>query len=234
MSALRMMPLFFILLGSVYAGESTAYPLWDNHESVADYAKRVNLPPTKTLDMGNGVKLELVLIPAGKFIMGTPEPTPVDEDAFQKKIDTGQACLVVSGAALLVMLAVVILRAIRKKRRPQLSLGTLLAVTVATGGCVLSGLHWRQSVQGLEQAKIEYAAAQARFQSADDTEKPGHPVVLTKPFYVGKFPVTQDQYQAVVGTNPSNLIGKDNPVEQVSWDDAQDFWCAMIAHVSSR
>ncbi len=33
------------------------YPLWDNHESIADYAKRVNLPPTKTLELGDNVKL---------------------------------------------------------------------------------------------------------------------------------------------------------------------------------
>ncbi len=34
------------------------YPLWDGVESVGDYAKKVNLPPTKTLDLGNGVKLD--------------------------------------------------------------------------------------------------------------------------------------------------------------------------------
>ena len=72
---MRLLPLiFFMLAGSLVAGELTAYPLWDGQESVADYAKRVNLPPTKTLELGNGVKLELVLIPAEKFVMGTPEP----------------------------------------------------------------------------------------------------------------------------------------------------------------
>lgn len=43
-------------------GADAPLPLWD----VAEYAVRVNLPPTKTLDLGGGVKLELVLIPAGK------------------------------------------------------------------------------------------------------------------------------------------------------------------------
>ena len=43
--------------------------------------------------------------------MGTPEPTPVDEDAFHKKIVTGLMLLVASGVALWVMLAVVLIRA---------------------------------------------------------------------------------------------------------------------------
>jgi hypothetical protein len=56
--------------------KSKPWPLCDGKESIADYATRVNLPPTKTLDFGNGVNLGLVLIPAGKFVMGTPEPVP--------------------------------------------------------------------------------------------------------------------------------------------------------------
>jgi formylglycine-generating enzyme required for sulfatase activity len=56
-----------------------------------------------------------------------------------------------------------------------------------------------------------------------DGEKPKHQVKLQE-FYLGKYPVTQEQYQAVMGKNPSNF--KDNPknpVEQVSWNDAQEF-----------
>ena len=53
--------------------------------------------------------------------------------------------------------------------------------------------------------------------------KTQHEVTLTKPFYMGKYTVTQEQYQQVMGSNPSNFKGKDNPVEMVSWDDAQEF-----------
>ena len=89
---------------AAHGAEPPAWPLWDGQETVADYAKRANLPPTKTLELGGNVKLELVLIPAGEFIMGTPEPVPVDEDGFRKKIITGQAFLTAGVGALLVML----------------------------------------------------------------------------------------------------------------------------------
>ena len=93
------------------------WPLWDGQESIEHYAKRANIPPTMTLDLGNSVQLELVLIPAGKFIMGTPKPEPVDEEGFSKKIVTGQAVLAAGGGILLVLIAFAILRAIREKRR---------------------------------------------------------------------------------------------------------------------
>ncbi|MDB4532797.1 SUMF1/EgtB/PvdO family nonheme iron enzyme [bacterium] len=56
-----------------------------------------------------------------------------------------------------------------------------------------------------------------------DNEKPRHQVTLTKPFMLGTYEVTQDQYQRVIGTNPSKFKGVNNPVEMVSWTDAVEF-----------
>ena len=50
-----------------------------------------------------------------------------------------------------------------------------------------------------------------------------HEVTLTKPFYIGKFPVTQEQFEALMGNNPSYTKGEKLPVTNVSWDDCQAF-----------
>ena len=54
-------------------------------------------------------------------------------------------------------------------------------------------------------------------------EGPQHHVTLTKPFYLGKYVVTQAQWQAVMGSNPSFFQGDNLPVEQVSWIDSHTF-----------
>jgi formylglycine-generating enzyme required for sulfatase activity len=56
-----------------------------------------------------------------------------------------------------------------------------------------------------------------------EDEGPTHQVVMSKPFYLGKYEVTQDQYLAVMGTNPSHFRGRNLPVETISWDDATAF-----------
>ncbi len=92
------------------------------------------LPKDMTLDLGNGVTMQLVLIPAGKFLMGSPESE--------------------------------------------------------------------------------------RGRDSDETQ---HKVTISKPFYMSVMPVTQVQYQMVLGKNPSYFKGMTNPVGSVSWNDATEF-----------
>jgi len=100
--------------------------------------KTIGLPKELTVDLGGGVKLEIVLIPAGEFLMGSPDS---DKDSFPFEF------------------------------------------------------VW----------------------------KPQHRVRITKPFYMGKYLVTQEQWEAVMGNNPSYFKGPKNPVEMVSWEDCQKF-----------
>jgi len=54
-------------------------------------------------------------------------------------------------------------------------------------------------------------------------EGPLHRVKISKPFYMGKYEVTQAQWKAIMGNNPSNWQGDNLPVEEVSWNDAREF-----------
>ncbi len=50
-----------------------------------------------------------------------------------------------------------------------------------------------------------------------------YPVTISKPFYLGKYQVTQAQWKAVMGNNPSAFKGDTLPIEKVSWEDCQKF-----------
>ncbi len=98
-------------------------------------AQALGVPVQRTIDLGGGAGLELVLIPAGEFDMGSP--------------------------------------AGEKER--------------------------------------------------DQDEGPVHRVRIERPFSVGKYEVTQQQWQAVMGNDPSSFKGNKNPVECVSWYDSRTF-----------
>ncbi len=79
-----------------------------------------------------------------------------------------------------------------------------------------------------EGIKIEFVLVPAgSFKMGDGEgfpgEKPVHEVTITKPFYVGKYEVTQGQWKAIMGDNPSHFKGSANPVEMVAWKDCQRF-----------
>ena len=77
---------------------------------------------------------------------------------------------------------------------------------------------------GMQFVRIEPGVFTMGSADGDHHERPEHPVSITRPFYIGIHPVTQAQYEAVIGTNPSTFKkGGDYPVEKVSWKDAQRF-----------
>ncbi|OUL35495.1 SUMF1/EgtB/PvdO family nonheme iron enzyme [Nostoc sp. 106C] len=74
-----------------------------------------------------------------------------------------------------------------------------------------------------------------------ESESPQH-IVTIQPFFMGKFPVTQSQWQAVAALDkvnidlipdPAKFKGANRPVEQVSWDDAVEF-CARLSKKTGK
>ena len=70
-----------------------------------------------------------------------------------------------------------------------------------------------------------------RAKSTDETQ---HRVTLTKGFWLGKYEVTQAQWKSVMGSNPSGFKGDNLPVENVSWNDCQEFIRKVNAEAKSQ
>ena len=66
-----------------------------------------------------------------------------------------------------------------------------------------------------------------------DNEKPAHQVTLSD-YYIGQLEVTQELWQAVMGSNPSKYQGPKNPVEQVSWNDIVNDFLPKLNKLTGR
>jgi len=103
---------------------------------------------------------------------------------------------------------------------------------------VATGLPWRvrDYATGIEMLLIPPTTFQMGciigfdYYGCGSTERPVHEVTLTSAFYLGRFEVTQAQWQAQAGSNPSRFQGQPDsairPVEQVSWESVQGFLSA--------
>ena len=96
----------------------------------------------------------------------------------------------------------------------------ILAAMIADGNC-------RGAERRLEFVEIEPGAFLMGCQSGSgdcgDDERPAHRVRISSGFEIGKHEVSQAQWTAVMGSNPSNFRGAALPVENVSWNRAREF-----------
>ncbi len=64
-------------------------------------------------------------------------------------------------------------------------------------------------------------------------ERPIHQVTLA-PFYMSRYPITQVQYRSIMGDGEGFSLGRDYPIEQISWDDAIDFCTRLSQQTGDR
>ena len=64
-------------------------------------------------------------------------------------------------------------------------------------------------------------------------QRPKHRVHITQDYWLGTFPVTQREYKAIMGRNPSHFKADNNPVEKVSWNHARKF-CTLLTEKEKK
>jgi formylglycine-generating enzyme required for sulfatase activity len=103
--------------------------------------------------------------------------------------------------------------------------------------------YFRETINGVDLDLVQIPAGSFDMGSDEhDHEKPIHRVTVPE-FFMGKYPVTQAQWQAVaklkqknreLDADPSRFKGADRPVEKVSWDDAVEFCDRLSQHTGNH
>jgi formylglycine-generating enzyme required for sulfatase activity/tRNA A-37 threonylcarbamoyl transferase component Bud32 len=119
----------------------------------------------------------------------------------------------------------------------QASINTAAEPVSASSKTVLrSGSFWRGKNVELEMLYVpdgEFLMGATDEEAGSiPCERPQHRVVMPC-FYMSKFPITQEQYLAVMGKNPAKFNGERRPVEKVSWHEAMEF-CDRLSHQSDK
>ena len=119
---------------------------------------------------------------------------------------------------------------------PRLA-GLLFACALTSAGQAPASRTWalearhfrdlRSGIQPIEFVRISpgtfWMGCSPGDSQCDPDEMPRHEVRITKGFELGKYEVTQAQWEAVMGSNPSEMRDPELPVETVSWEDVQAF-----------
>ncbi|MGI9104727.1 MAG: SUMF1/EgtB/PvdO family nonheme iron enzyme [Pyrinomonadaceae bacterium] len=105
------------------------------------------------------------------------------------------------------------------------------SATTNAGGAARPAGRPQQMVNraGVELVWIPAGSFMMGSENGGSDEKPVHRVTISEGFYMGKYEVTQAQWQQVMGNNPSNFKDDNLPVEKVSWDDAVSFLAKLNA-----
>ncbi|NEN92545.1 MAG: SUMF1/EgtB/PvdO family nonheme iron enzyme [Okeania sp. SIO3H1] len=127
--------------------------------------------------------------------------------------------------------------------QPEFPIQTFTTVKVNRRGEIISRLPGRAEIMtenfnGVSLEMVKIPAGRFLMGSPEteagrtDSEGPQHYVDVPE-FFMGKYPVTQAQWQAVMGNHPSHFKGENRPVETVSWNDATEF-CQKLSQITGK
>ncbi len=126
----------------------------------------------------------------------------------------------------------------KKRLLKVLTRGSLITFKAVKAGVFESCTAYEKEfeINGISLVLIQIPAGEFLMgsETGDVDEFPVHSVKITKPFYLSKFPITQQQWQAIMGYNPSHFKGnQDLPVENVSWQECVAF-CGKLSQLTAE
>lgn len=213
---------------STHYGECALFPGWPFSPEEAKLRQQktahvLRVPVEKLINLGNEVFIEFVLVPNGRFCMGTPSPIEPNWEDFRSSIRFNRAVTISVVVFVFSIFFLWLWRVFRLKTKMQISLKNLIIFLIIINIASVSGVKWWKWNNNFNKAKVEFEIAQTRFKNSENWEKPAHWVIIGSPFYFGKYEISQEQYSVVMGNNPGLPKNPQFPVNGVSWEDAVNF-----------
>lgn len=207
----------------VNPNEAEHWPYWDGLETPEAYAKRAGLQAEISISLGNGSSIELKLIPAGSYVMGTSQPRrtnvsgAVAQEAMWSALSIGLVGL------FLALFSTATVMAFKSRKTLQLSIIRLVFYSLVLGAALLSCMQLRTVKASLKYSLALREKEELRYKTGSANEKPAHKVIITKPFYLSKYSITRDQYLTVLNIEGRAPMDYSFPIDSISWDDAKLF-----------
>ena len=129
--------------------------------------------------------------------------------------------------------AVVLYSHLPRKLTLDLGKGAILQAILIPAGKFWMGNAATEQARMAEEARRLFGKLPPTDDRSCGTESPQHEVIISQPFYMGIYEVTQEQYEAVTGSNPSENKAPGNPVEKVVYSGAVDF-CKRLSARTGR
>ena len=179
-----------------------------NGEIISNFDKKIELTKSKAADdePNDAASLDSQILSKAKQ-SNEQEGIEKEKHSNQKKLIFG----IVGGFAILVIVVSFFLVNFSQKKE-----------TARTGGVISQTASNIKSVYKEALVSIEGGNFNMGSYDGGDDTKPVHMVTL-KSFSIGKYPVTQKEYEEVMGYNPSKFMGQNRPVDYVSWYDAIEY-----------
>lgn len=205
--------------------EAHSWRVWDGQETVEAYALHEGLKSTLTIRLGSKVEIPMVLIPAGKFVMGSSPPKHPSDAAWIEHV------LWILAAGLLILLVV---RpgydAVRLRRRPQFSLKRLVLIFLSLSFVAYVSVRaW-----DLNERWNTYTHLEEQHRLTSNHERMAHLVTISQPFYMSKYEVTIEAYLQVGKKKLPEyyftsvpVIPANHPIDYCTKAEAEEF-CAGV------
>jgi formylglycine-generating enzyme required for sulfatase activity len=176
----------------------------------------------------------IIAPPPEPAFAGQPSPSVPEV----RPAPTRALLVIVAVLGICALIAVGIVWRVYRGKSTETSSASTPPIEKTNSGAAITGATFNEAANGADIALVSIPAGSFLMGSPtsdparDQDEGPQTNVTLQK-FYLSKFEITQAQYRAIVGSNPSKFKGDDLPVDSVSWNEATEF-CRRLSTISGR